>query len=229
MGKQEPSWAERAEDLYQRRTFRSAALAFRVSLLQAPSSSKLMTMFARALEKVNPRSPFRHYARKATMLAPGEADTWYVFSQGALIQREFARATSAARRHHVLEPAGVEGILMLSRARFQRGEFEQCAHGLKRAATLAPDDKYVRIAQARCLFRQGRHGEALEASSQALERGADLVEFGFDHCRIAYAAGKRDMVAPLLDRLEKIDGAYTRKRQVLNLTVSANDLRAATK
>jgi tetratricopeptide (TPR) repeat protein len=228
MGKQEPSWAERAYDLYQLRKFRSAALAFRASLLQAPSSSKIMTMFARALEKVNPYSPCRYYARKATMLSPGHADAWLIFSQAALNQRNFDLTTSTARRHHVLAPTDVEGILMLSRVRFQRGEFEQCAHGLERAATLAPDDKYVKIAQARCLFRQGRHGEALEASRQALERGANIVEFGFDHCRIAYAAGKRDMVAPLLDRLEKIDGAYTRKKQILNLTVSANDLRAPT-
>lgn len=226
MAKQRPTWAERAENLYQRGAFRSAALAFRACLVEAPSSHHLMVTFARSLEKVNPHSPFRHYARKATMLAPGQADAWLILAQGALNQRELDRATRAATRHIVLKPADLDGMLVLSRARFQRGEFDQCAQGLEHTGALAPDDKYVQVARARCLFRQGRHGQALDASLQALERGADLVEFGFDHCRIAHAAGKRDLAAPFWDRLEKIDEAYTWKRRVLNLTVSPADLKA---
>jgi tetratricopeptide (TPR) repeat protein len=226
MRTQRPSWAERAADLYRRGEFRSAAMAFRAGLLQTPSSHRLMVMFARSLEKVNPLSPFRHYARKATMLAPGNADAWRILADGAFNQREFDRATDAARRHSVLEPGALSGFLILSRARFMRGEFEQCQADLEHAAALAPEDKFVRMAQARCLFRLGRHADALRAAEMALERGAGLGEFGFDHCRIARAANRPDIAEPLLDNLETLDREYAGKRRILDLTVTVDDLRA---
>ena len=226
MQRQRPNWAERAEDLYRRGAFRPAALAFRAGMLQAPSSPQLMVMFARSLEKVNPHSPFRHYARKATMLAPEHADAWLVLAQGAFNQRELSRAANAAKRCSILAPGDVAGSLVLSRARFQRGEFEQCLKSLDRAAALAPEDKYVRMAQARCQFRRGHHAAALRAGEKAQELGAGLDEFGFDHCRIARAANRSDIAEPLLDELEAVDPEFSDKRQILDLTVTVDDLRA---
>lgn len=216
----------RAEDLYQRGAFRSAALAFRAGLLETPSSHHLTVMFARSLQKVNPHSPFRHYARKATMLSPGQVDGWLVLAEGAFSQRELGHASNAARRHSILEPGAVSGFLMLSRTKFQRGAFEQCAADLEHAAVLAPENKFVPMAQARCLFRLGRHTAALWAAEKALGLGAELGEFGFDHCRIARAANRPDIAEPMLDRLEALDRDFADKRRILELTVTVDDLRA---
>jgi len=226
MGKQRPSWAEHAENLYKRGAFRSAALAFRVSLLQAPSSHHLMVMFARSLEKVNLHSPFLNYARKATMLAPEKLEAWRIFAQGAFNQRELGRAAAAASRQTILEPGNSSGGLMLARVRFQNRELDLCLGSLERAVVLAPSDKFPRMAQARCLFRLGRPHEALQAGEIAREFGARLDEFGFDLCRIARAANRPNIAEALLDKLELMDGKFTGKRQILDLTVSVDDLRA---
>jgi tetratricopeptide (TPR) repeat protein len=226
MDKQRSNSAERAEDLYRRGAFRSAALALRASLVQTPSSYRLMVMFARALEKVNPHSPFRHYARKATHLAPGRADAWLVYARGLFNQREIGKAANTARRYLILEPGALDGVLMLSRSRFQRGEYEQCLKNLNRAAALAPEDKLVHMARARCLFRQGQNSQALDASQSALKHGAELADFGFDHCRIARAAGRHDIAAPVLAKLAELDRTIERKSQILNFTVAVDDLRA---
>jgi tetratricopeptide (TPR) repeat protein len=225
MQKRPLGWPERAEERYRRGAFRSAALAFRVSLLEAPSSRDLMVMFARALEKVNPHSPFRHYARKATLLAPGNADAWLVLARGTLHQRELIQSANAAIRHAILEPANRDGIVMLSRALFQRGEFENCLKELKRAAALAPNDKFVPMAQARCLFRLGRHGEAINAGQRAQNLGAGLSEFGFDHYRIARAANRPEIATPLLEKLAAVDAELAGKKRILDLTVTVDDLR----
>jgi len=226
MMKQSLDWAERAERFFRKSEFRSATLAFRASLLQTPSSAYLMTMFAKALSKVNPHSPFRHYAAKATILAPGKPDPWLILAEGAFTQRELGRATSAARRHMLLTPNDPGGGILLSRVRFHRGELEQCLSGLDRSQALAPTDKVVRMAQARCLFRLGRHDAALMASDAAHHAGATLLEFGFEHCRIAHAADRPDISQAWMQRLVEIKPAFIGRREILDLTVTIDDLRA---
>jgi hypothetical protein len=143
MKKQSQTWAERGEQSFRGGEFKSAALAFRVALLQAPATYYLMVMFARSLVKVNPHSPFRHYAAKATVLVPSEPDAWLILADGAFGQRELRRAANAARRHMVLAPDDPNGGLSLSRVRFHRGELEQCLSGLTRTEALAPKNKVV--------------------------------------------------------------------------------------
>jgi tetratricopeptide (TPR) repeat protein len=224
--KQRSIWAKRAEEVHTRGDFRAAAWAFRAALIDEPSSPHLMVMFARSLEKVNPHSPFRYYARKATMLSPGRTDGWSILAQGARNRREHARAASASKRCSVLDPKEPDGLLSFSRTQFQRQEYEDCLLALKFAAVLAPEDHFVRIAQARCLFRVGRHLDALKASSIAMDLGADVSGFGFDHCRIARAAGHPEITFPLLDKLEEFDSEFGKKRRILDLTVTVDDLRA---
>jgi tetratricopeptide (TPR) repeat protein len=225
MKKQSLDWAERAERFFRGNEFRSAALAFRASLLQTPSSAYLMTMFAEALSKVNPHSPFRHYAAKATMLEPGRDSAWLVLARGAFTQRELASSFNAIRRHILLAPESLAGALMLSRLQFHRAEYVPCLAGLGQAVVLAPTDKFVRMAQARCLFQLGRHGEALNASERAMKLGASLREYGFDHSRIARAAGARANADLLLDKLVDMDPEFARKRLILEHTITVDDLR----
>jgi tetratricopeptide (TPR) repeat protein len=226
MKKQSQTWAERGEQSFRGGEFKSAALAFRVALLQAPATHYLMVMFARSLVKVNPHSPFRHYAAKATVLVPSEPDAWLILADGAFGQRELRRAANAARRHMVLAPDDPNGGLSLSRVRFHRGELEQCLSGLTRTEALAPKNKVVRMAQARCLFRLGRHDAALQASNAAYEMGATMREFGFEHCRIARSANRPDISRKWMQRLLEIDHSFADRREILDLTVTIDDLRA---
>ncbi|MDE0811365.1 MAG: hypothetical protein OSB69_18870 [Alphaproteobacteria bacterium] len=225
MMKQSLDWAERAERFFRKSEFRSATLAFRASLLQTPSSAYLMTKFAEALSKVNTYSPFRHYARKATMLEPGRDSAWLILARGAFAQRELASSLNAIRRHILLAPESLAGALMLSRLQFHSGEYAPCLSRLGQAGVLGPTDKFVRMAQARCFFRLGRHDEALHASERAMSCGAGLREYGFDHSRITRATGARAKADLLLRKLVDMDPEFVRKRQILEHTVTVDDLR----
>jgi hypothetical protein len=226
MGEAQFTWAKRATESFRRARFRTAALEFRVSLLLDPSSSHQMVMFARSLEHVNPHSPFRHYARKATVLSPGDATGWAVWARGAFKQHELSHALNAIKRHTILGPAAPGAVLLMSRVHFQRGEATLALRYLGWAATVVPTDKNVKIAQARCLFRLAQYAAALRTGDAAFLHGASPEEYGFDHCRIARAAGRLDIAEPLLAELSSKDESIARRRQALELTVTVDDLRA---
>lgn len=216
-----------AHEQYRQGHFRNAFRGFGLVLVINPASPTATVLHASSLELAHPRANFMKPARRSTILAPLGADGWKLAMRGSLAAGNLAATREHAERHVLLSPRSRDGWLGLARARFRAGEAGKALPALRQAAVLAPTDLDVHLALSRCLFRLGMFSKALSASDIAAKCGAGGQEFDFERARIARAAGRPDIAEPLLDRLAASDAAYAHKREVLELTAAADDLRAS--
>jgi tetratricopeptide (TPR) repeat protein len=216
-----------ANDKYRERRFRDAVRLFGLVLVIDPGSAVAAVMHASAMELSHARANFLKPARRATILAPLDAGGWKLAMRGSFAAGDLATTQKYARRHVLLEPRSRDGWFILARARFRAGEAGDALPVLRLAAVLAPATLDIRLALSRCLFRLGHFAEALSANDAAADLGANGREYTFERARIAHAAGRRDIAGPLLDALATGDPGYAHLREVLELTATADDLRAS--
>ena len=211
---------------YRQKAYRDAMRVFGLCLVIMPDRADASLMHASALSLAHSRANFLSSACRATVLDPLGVEGWKLTARGTFAAGTMTAATRHARHLLLLEPDSLNGWMILARIQFRADEARNALGYLRRATTVAPNDLDATLATSRCQFRLDWFSAALSSNDKAAELGAIGAEFEFERARIARAAGRRDISDPLLDALEASASGYGQLREILELTASAEDLRA---
>jgi tetratricopeptide (TPR) repeat protein len=217
----EHGWAR-----YRQKAYRDAMRVFGLCLVIMPENADAELLHASALSLAHSRANYLASARRSTVLNPLHVEGWKLTARGYFAAGTMSVAARHARHQLLLQPASLSGWMILARIQFRADEAVNALAHLRRATTVAPNDLDATLATARCQFRLDLFYAALSSHDKAAELGADRPEFKFERARIARAARRPDISGPLLDALEASDSDYVQLREVLELTASADDLRA---
>jgi Flp pilus assembly protein TadD len=218
--------AEDGQAHYRSGRHREAVRLFRLALTVDPERRATTLLFASALELSRARTGFPNAARRASILQPAEATAWKLAMRASFSLERMGEAAERSTRHLVLDPGSWNGWFILARARARRGRQDHAVSALRKARVLAPGDSDTVRALARSLFRSGDFQAAFGVSESLSALGAGGSEHDFERARIARAANRMDIAAPLLDTLVSVDPGYAEKRRFLELTTRVQDLRA---
>ncbi len=183
----------------------------------------VLVLAAEALE--NSAQPGRvvELLERATVVAPGDVETWRRLSLAYNRNDQPERAAAAAERAAGLTPS-LATCTMAGAARFALGEFDKARDHYNRARDLAPEAAEPLEGLAAIAARRGEHEAARALAQEALSRAPASVSARLTLARSALAGGAADDADRELTRLLEVGAIVGREAvAMLDLRGDARD------
>lgn len=195
---------ERARAHFQAGEFSQSRQAALSGLTTAPDDVELRVLAGRAGVEVDADDAVEHL-RRATELAPQDADAWHHLGEALAAEGRTAEADGAFRRAVELDPEHGEALTHLGHTSLAEGRNEEGVGYLARAADSIHGASTAAISLVDMYRSFGQHEDALAQARRLVDAVPDDVLTWLDVAELSLGLGRLDEAQSAFARLRELD------------------------
>ncbi len=198
------SAAQRARAELQAGAFRASREAALEGLAQEPENVELLVLAGRAGVELD-ADDATDQLRRATELAPEEADAWHYLGEALATEGSMDAAGEAFRRAVELNPADQVALSHLGHTSAATGNQQEAVGYLSQAAQSMGRASTASISLVDMYRTLGQHEQALAQARMLAEAEPDDVLAGLDVAELSLEVGELDEALAAFARLRELD------------------------
>jgi tetratricopeptide (TPR) repeat protein len=176
----------------------------RQGLITAPDDIELLVLAGRAGVEVDAEEA-AEYLRRATELAPEEADPWHHYGEALAAEGRMPEADAAFRRAVELDPDDQVALTHLGHTALAAGRNDEGVGYLARAADIAHGASTAAISLVDMYRAFGQYDDALAQGRRLAEAAGDDVLAWLDVAELSLQVGQLDGARSAFERLRDLD------------------------
>jgi Flp pilus assembly protein TadD len=195
----------RARVMYDAADYEGSLQFAREGLSSAPDDVELLVLAGRAGVELDAAEAVEHL-RRATELAPSDANAWHHYGEALATEGRTAEADSAFRRAVELDPADQLALTHLGHTAVADGRSEEGVGYLAQAAAIAHAATSSAAISLVEMYRSfGQYEQALAQARRIAEAAPDDALARLDVAELSVAAGRLDEAREAFERLRELD------------------------
>jgi tetratricopeptide (TPR) repeat protein len=194
----------RARALFDAGEFADSREAALQGLSAAPEDVQLLILAGRAGMEIDAADAAEHL-RRATELAPDEADAWRHFGEALATEGRMTEADAAFRRTVELDPDDQVALMHLGHTSLAAGRDEEGLNHLARAADSVQGASTAVISLVDMYRSLGQYEEALAQARRLADASPEDVLAWLDVAELSLAVGELDEARRAFERLRALD------------------------